>query len=112
MAIELLEMSCETPNMLPHILTHLKHVACLLGHDDDITTTPTTDPVDPATISLFDAPSNIDRTIESVIQAVVERCLPSTLLVAVSAAAASADDADPAAPTSSSESLYTYSTFI
>lgn len=70
MTIEVLEMSCERPNMVPHILTHLHHIPCLLGHDDTTTAASTT-PIDPTGVSLIDAPSNIDRTIESVVQSVV-----------------------------------------
>ncbi len=69
-SLELLEEQNAEPDMIPIILRHLSHVACLFGHNKKDVQMPTFD--DPASISLFEpAPSlsTIDLVISSVVDA-------------------------------------------
>lgn len=73
------------PNMIPIILAHLRHVACLFGHSEDpveqpattVDAQPVATAVDPATISLFDD-YNVDTNgddpddVEEVLRAIDE----------------------------------------
>uniref|UniRef100_A0A914UWE5 Uncharacterized protein n=1 Tax=Plectus sambesii TaxID=2011161 RepID=A0A914UWE5_9BILA len=73
-ALEVLELDNETPDMVPIILRHLRHVSCLLGNKKHVAAAPAAPPVDPSAIFLFEPVSTIDMTVSSVINVAVHRC--------------------------------------